>query len=142
MSDDRKKLRFVGFQQDKREKLTEIPKERDPIVLSNCSMKKARSGDSLMLIIHDKTQINKSPKKFELVLVEDTSVSEELSLSQLEDQVPWQRVTIKAKVLEIGDASKLDDGHQVQQVVADNTDNVEVALWQEFVEALQVNPIS
>ena len=88
---------------------TKIAKEGDPIVLSNCSVKKARSGDSLELIVHDQTQINKSPKKFELdvkkVLVEDTSVSKEVSLSQLKDQVPWQRVTIKAKVLEIGDTS-------------------------------------
>ena len=41
-------------------------------------------------------------------------------------------------MLEIRDTSLLDDSHQVQQVVADDTANVEVALWQEFVDALSL----
>ena len=52
-------------------------------------------------------QIITSPQKIELdvkeVLVEDTSVSKEVALSQLKDQVPWQ--SNKAKVLEVGDTS-------------------------------------
>ena len=41
---------------------------------------------------------------------------------------------IKAKELEIGGTSKLDDGRQVQHVlVADDTTTVKVAFWQEFV---------
>ena len=143
MSDGRKKMRFVGFQHEKQEKLAEITKAGEPIVLSNCSVKKARSGDGLELIVNDQTQINKSPKKFELevqaVLVQDTNVSKEIAINQIKDQLPFQRVTIKAKVLEIRDTSKLDDGRQVQQVVvADDTTTVEVALWQEFVDAVSL----
>ena len=66
-------------------------------------------------------------------------MSKKVSLSQLKKQVPWQSATIKFKVLEIGDTSKLDDGRRVQQViVADDTANVEVALWQEFVNSLSL----
>jgi hypothetical protein len=70
------------------------------------------------------------PKKFELqtkpVQLQGTNVSKEIALN---DQLPFQRVTIKAKVLKIGDTSKLDDGRQVQQVVlADNTTTVELSL--------------
>ena len=77
-------MRFVGFQHEKQEKLAEITKAGEPIVLSNCSVKKARSGDGLELIVNDQTQINKSPKKFELevqaVLVQDTNVSKEIAI--------------------------------------------------------------
>lgn len=41
MSDGRKKMRFVGFQQDKEAKLAEFTKGGQPVVLSNCSIKKA-----------------------------------------------------------------------------------------------------
>jgi hypothetical protein len=141
MSDGKKRMRFVGFQQDKQEKLAEITKEGEPIVLSNCSVKKTRNGDGLELIVKDQTEISRSPKKFELqtkpVQLQDTNVSKEIALNQLKDQLPFQRVTIKAKVLEIGDTSKLDDGRQVQQVVvADDTTTVELSLWQEFVNTV------
>ena len=62
------------------------------------------------------------------------NVSKEIALKELKVQLPFQRVTIKAKVVEIGDTSKLDDGRQVQHVlVADDTTTVEVTLWQEFI---------
>lgn len=76
------KAKICRVPADKQERLTEIAKEDDPIVLSNCSVK-ARSGDSLEIIVHDQTQFDKSPKKFELnvkkVFVEDTSVSKCIS---------------------------------------------------------------
>ena len=142
-SDGRKKIRFVGFQQEKQDKLAEITKGGEPIVLTNCSVKKARSGEGLELIVKDQTQIEKSPKKFDFqvkeVLVQDTTEPKELPINQLKDQVPSQRITINAKVLEIGDTSELDDGRKVQQVVvADNTGTVEVLLWQKFVEAVSL----
>ena len=144
MSDGRKRIRFVGFQQKNQDKIAEITKEGKPVVLSNCSVKKARSGDGLELIVNDQTEINKSPKKFEIqaksVELQDTNVSKEIALKELEVQLPFQRVTIKAKVLEIGDTSKLDDGRQVQHVlVADDTTTVEVAPWQEFVNTVTLS---
>ena len=53
--------------------------------------------------------------------------------------MPWQKVGIKGKVLEIGDTSKLSDGRQVQQVlIGDSTAIAEVALWQEFVNTVSL----
>ena len=143
ISDSRKKIRYVGFNQEQEDKLAEITKGGEPIVLTNCSVNKARFGEGLELIVKDQTQIDKSQKKFDFevkeVLVHDTSEPKELPINQLKEQVPFQRVTINAKVLEIGDTSELDDGRKVQQVVvADNTASVEVSLWQEFVEAVSV----
>jgi hypothetical protein len=63
MSDGKKRMKFVGFQQDKLERPAEITKESEPIVLSNCSVKKTRNGDGLELIVKDQTEISKSPKK-------------------------------------------------------------------------------
>ena len=66
MSDGGKRMGFVGFQQKNQEKIAEITKEGEPVVLSNCSVKKARSGDGLELIVNDQTEIEKSPRKFEI----------------------------------------------------------------------------
>ena len=51
MSDGKKRLRFVGFQQDKQEKVAQISKDGEAIVLSNCCVKKTRSGDGLEVIV-------------------------------------------------------------------------------------------
>ena len=73
------------------------------------------------------------------MLVEDTNVCKEVALNQLKDQLPWQKVKITGKVLEIGDTSKLEGGRQVQQVlVADSTATAELALWQDFVDILSL----
>ena len=46
-------MRFVEFQQKNQEKIAEITYEEEPVVLSNCSVKKARSGDGPELIVND-----------------------------------------------------------------------------------------
>ena len=59
MSDEIKRLRLVGYQEDKQEKVAQITNDGEPIVLSNCCVKQARSGDGLEVIVTNKTEINK-----------------------------------------------------------------------------------
>lgn len=70
-------MRFVRFQDDKRETSCNYQRQQTHCSV-NCSVKKVRSGDGLELIVTDQTQINKSPKKFDLevkaVLVQDTNI--------------------------------------------------------------------
>jgi hypothetical protein len=55
-----KKMRFVGFSHKKKTELS----SNGNAVLSECSIKKARSGDSLEVIVSDDSQVAKSTKTF------------------------------------------------------------------------------
>ena len=140
MSSGKKKMRFVGFRHDQQDKISELSKEGKPVLLSNCSVKKARSGDSLEVIVSDHTQVSESEKKYNIDVkgsVESTDVTKDVTLGQLMDQVQYQRVNADVEVVEIGDTTELDDGRQVQNVVvADGAGIVELALWQDFVGKL------
>ena len=64
MSDGKKKMRFVGFRHDQQDKIADLSKGGKPVVLSNCSVKVARSGDCLEVIINNSTQVDQSYKEY------------------------------------------------------------------------------
>ena len=136
MSDDKKKMRFVGFRHDQQDKITDLSKGRKPLVLSNCAVKMARSGDCLEVIVTDSTRVDKSDKKYDVEFkggMELTDVAKEITLDKLKDEVQYQSVSVDMKVVEVREINKLD-GRQVQNVmVADHCGTTELALWQDFV---------
>ena len=60
----------------------------------------------------------------------------ELHLDELEHQPSFQKVKISTKVIEIGDTNTTEDGHRFQTVLADHTSTAELALWEDFVGAV------
>ena len=110
------------------------------IALADCSIRKSRSGDSLDNIIHITTTISKSSKKFDPSIkpcVDSTDTVKELHLDELEHQPSFQKVKISAKVIEIGDTNTIEDGRRFQTVLlADHTGTAELALWEDFVGAV------
>ena len=143
MSDGKKKMRFVGFRHDQQDKITDLSKGGKPLVLSNCAVKMSRSGDSLEVIVNDSTRVNQSDKKYEIECMggmESTDVTKEITLNKLKDEVQYQSVSVKVKVVEVREVHKLDDGRQVQNVVvADHSGTTELALWQDFVGQMVLN---
>lgn len=64
-------------------------------------------------------------------------MTKEITIHQLKYQPPYKKVTVKAKIIEIGETAKLDDGCQVQHIlIADNTGTAELALWQNLVDTV------
>jgi hypothetical protein len=143
MSDGKKKMRFVGFRHDQQDKIADLSKSGKPLLLSNCAVKMARSGDSLEVIVNDSTRVEQSDKKYEVDCkggVESTDVSKEVTLDKLKDEVQYQTVTVDVKAVEVREVSKLDDGRLVQNVVvADRFCTTELALWQDFVGKMVLN---
>ena len=136
-------LRFVGFNPQQQQQISKIAAD-DPISLCACSIRRSRFGNSLEVIIHDTTKISKSSKTFGTTvkpnLGSGDADTKEILLQQLEDQPSFQVVSVLAKVLEIGDTQTLTDGHQVQTIqVGDSTGLAKLALWQNFVNSVQVN---
>ena len=61
----------------------------------------------------------------------------EVHLAELKDQRSFQKVTISAKVLDIGDTNTLADGWRVLTIlVGDDTDS---ALWKNFIDTCKLD---
>ena len=124
MSDGKKKMRFVGFSYELSDKIAEVCKEGKAVHLSNCTVKKDRSSDSLEVILNDFTEVSQSDKNFEidsLRAVESTNTAKTITLDQIKGEVQYQRVNVNVIVSEIGNTTVSDDGRRVQNVVADVT---------------------
>ncbi len=122
------KMRFVGFNSAKEKLIEDHSKQKEPVVLSNCSIKSSRFADGLELIIGDNTTVTKSPVTFDI------------TLDQLHDQPMYQKVSVNAKVIDMNSCTTLDDGHIVQNIiVSDSTSTAKVALWQNFVGLVKLD---
>ena len=112
----------------------------DPISLTECSISKSKMGDCLEVILHN-TTITKQTRKFNIQPNPlSTDVVKEIDLAKLEDQPAFQAVTIRAKVIDIGDTNILADGRGVRNIlVADHTESAELALWETFINACEAN---
>ena len=72
-------------------------KDNNPILLSNCTVKNARFGDGLEIIVGDGTTIEKSSKEFdvdlqqEVVATSTTTTTKLISLSDLNDQPAYTK---------------------------------------------------
>ena len=74
-------------------KIPDLSKRGKPLVLSNCSVKTARSGDSLEFIVNDSTRVEQSDKKYQVECkgrVECTDIAKEINLNDVKDQVQYQ----------------------------------------------------
>ena len=143
LSDGHKRMRFVGFSSAKEKLITKFNKDNNPILLSNCTVKNARFGDGLEIIVGDGTTIEKSSKEFdvdlqqEVVATSTTTTTKLISLSDLNDQPAYQRITVTVKVIDISTTKVLDDNRVVQNIlVSDNKTTAKVALWQDFVDSV------
>lgn len=137
LSDGTKKMRFVGWSPAKEKLIEKFSKEHELVSLSNCTVKSRdkRFGDGLEIVLNDSTIIEKSEKSFEAAGPSDTQDEVcEITLDNISNQQPYQRVTVKVKVVDVGCTSSLDDGRVVQNVIVSGT--VKVALWENFVDSV------
>lgn len=118
-----------------------MAKEKQAIVLSNCLVKKVRLSDDFELIVGNSTVILKSNKNFSIDFSEETTDTlKEISLGDVQDQPPYQKMTVNAKIMEIANPFQLEDGRQIQDVViADATGTAKLSLWENFVHSVTLD---
>lgn len=72
-----------------------MAKEKQAIVLPNCLVKKVRLSDDFELIVGNSTVILKSNKNFSIDFSEETTDTlKEISLGDVQDQPPYQKMTV------------------------------------------------
>ena len=141
ISDGQAKIQFIGFSTTEEKSLEEMAKEKQAIVLLNCLVKKVRLSDDFELIVGNSTVILKSNKKFSIDFSEETTDTlKEISLGDVQDQPPYQKMTVNAKIMEIANPFQLEDGRQIQDVViADATGTAKLSLWENFVHSVMLD---
>ena len=141
IADDSGKMCLVGFSDVKRRKLEDFFMNKGPVKIKDFRVQEAYSGDkSLEIVIGDKTVIEGSEKNFKLELPEpvlseaSTQKIIDIDLAALNDQTPYQRVAVTAKVTNVAEVKCLDDGRQLQTVqIADKTGKAKLDLWQNHI---------
>ena len=98
ITDGKSNLRLVGFDTKQQQKLAEFQKKKEPVALLKCEIKPSKWGSQLEVLMRKDTELQKSPKKFNVTsLVCNTS--NEITLNQLQDLNSYQRVVATVKVV-------------------------------------------
>ena len=144
VNDGIKKLRFIGFNEAQQAQLSKLHATKEPVILNNCTLTKAKNSAEVELKIGEYTDINKSSKSFHVkdwTPVGPTEDTLTILIKKLPDLPTFQKVTLPAaKVLQIDDATCLDDGRKCQNiVVADSTGSTRVTLWQQHVNTVTLD---
>lgn len=63
-----------------------------------------------------------------------------ITLGDLQDQPPYQKIATSAKVIEIDEIVTLDDGRKVQNtVISDETGRAKLSLWEKSIDLVELN---
>ena len=143
VNDGVKKIRLVGFTETQQAKLSKFYEAKEPVTLTNCTVKKAKDDSDVEVLVNDYTEIQKSDKTFNITdwsAVGPTDDVLTVQIKQIQDLPNYQRVTVNAaKVTHIEDTDTLDDGRQFQNVIiADTTGETRLTLWQQHINTLQL----
>ena len=138
ITDGKSNLRLVGFDTKQQQKLAEFHQKKDPVALLNCEIKPSKWGSQLEVLMRKDTELQKSPKKFNVAsLVCNTS--NEITLDQLQDLNSYQRVVATVKVVSTQEVKEVKSGLRKQDyIVGDATGAATVTLWENNIGALKV----
>lgn len=131
VSDGTSHLRLVGFTTEQQKKLSTLLEAKQPAYLTNCELKRNRQGDKMEIILKKFTTIGKSPKKIDLPADEVTVDSPELiTLDQLPDIQPFQRVSIDIKAVFVCEPLQVTGGKKKQDIIiADRYTTARLTIW-------------
>ena len=125
-TDGKKKVRFVGFNSDQRERIEELKSKS--VELSDCAVKKQKYSDPLEIVVSDKTDIAECAK---VITVDADFVSRKtIIMEQIGILNAGEEVQLVGKVCCVGATTVIDNGSQLQEVVvADKTGKCNLTLW-------------
>ena len=138
LSDGECKLRFVGFHRLQHKKLSSFWKERKPVFLRNCKIKKSRNSERMDVVLKSTTEIGESSRTYDDSAIDVDDDGDSFILSQIEEWDNFDKVDIRCKVVKVRDAVKVNGGKFKQNIsVGDRTGVGHVILWEEHIGSLQ-----
>ena len=142
LSDGTTKIRLVGFIPKVQRQLNEIFGDRNPVEIDNCEIKQSLRGDGMEIIMKSDTTVQITTREVNTppdVDFDDCNSCNDVFAIRAKKKYEFARVSIKAKAVRIGDLETVRTGKQKQEViVADQTDTIQVTLWEDNVGRLKL----
>ena len=137
LTDGLKQMRVVGFKGGHRKRLASFEAEsQGSVSLQNCQVKKARQSDELEIVLKSSSRVEASPKKFATDCVAKI-LSSKITLDDLDQRRAFERISVDAKVVRVGDPAAVSGGVVKQDVViADSTSAAKITVWEADIGCL------
>lgn len=134
--DEKKSIRFVGFDRAKKQQLDALNEKKLPVLLKNCDVQLSDYTKSLEVIVKGYTKISQSQKVFNID--DPASIgTTTTTLDHLCDMEEYDKVNLKVKVVSIGSPQFVGSGKTKQEIVlADQTGTATLTLWEEDIDML------
>ena len=146
-TDGKKALRMISFDPKLRDQFEEAHKNKYPVALKNCFVKRGRT-DELEILVNTKSSVMKSPKKFKIS--EDDIGVLQLSqcpvlgtLEEVKDIAENQHITINGKIISLSASEQVvakSTGRKFSKqdfTIADCTAAIRGVAWEDHFNALK-----
>ena len=131
VTDGKSTMRVYGFDCGVRRKLVEFGESRNAVVMSNCEVKRSRKGEELEILVTKHTEVEKSEKVFDVESKFGKAGEKVITLKELHDLLPFQRVTVEVKAVRVEEPTEVSGGKKKQDVlVGDSTGTARFTVWE------------
>ena len=131
-------VRIVGFEKHQRQQLESYCANGIPVLLTNCQIQHNKLKNKLEVVLKSYSKVERSEVQFSVDNVK-TIGSTSIKLDQLQDFNEYDRVTVRASVLNASEQQTVGSGKIKQDVtIADKTAQATVTLWEQNVDILKI----
>ena len=131
LTNGNKSLRVVGFDSKLQQKRADFKDRQEAVAILNCEVKQSKWSSDLDLHVRNFAEVQTSPtKSLDASAIVAHLPSDLIELSQVTTLTNFQRVTVKAKVVEVKNAQSVKNGLLKQDcVIADSAGTAKLTLW-------------
>ena len=141
ITDGSSKVRVVGFNPGQQKTIKQFMDTKQTLQLTDCEVKQARRGHSMVILLKGNTDIKKSPKKFNLSKLDlNDETPSNIKLADLDSRSVYDRVSVAVKVLKCSDPVHVSNDKKKQDItIADLSAVSKITLWEENIGKLQTD---
>ncbi len=133
LTDGKKKIRLVGFDEEKRARLAAFRTKKEAVALQNCQVKPSRDSTEFEVFVKGCTELLQSPKKtFDVAGLDLAAIdTKEITLNQLAELPDFQRVTVAVKAVRVDQPVHVVGGKRKQEIMlSDSSGKSKLTLWE------------
>lgn len=140
ITDGKSSMRLFGFDSTARRQLVDFNESKKPVSLSNCTVRRARKGNKLEILVSKDTGILKSEKKLNVDIdaIMEYPTGKIATLEETMQMQQFERVTVSVKVIRVEEAMEIPGGLRKQDVmVGDKSGTVRFTVWESEIGQVQ-----
>ena len=141
LTDGETVLSLLGYDDELQMKLKDHMDSKQTITLRNCQVSKNIKTDKLQVVVKSYTLIEKASPDIQYTIQDPSTLgSPMISLDTLPNFNQYDRVTCRAKIIQIKESQSVSTGKLKQEIIiADSTARAALTLWEDDVDSLKTN---